>query len=119
QVEPIADLPLSFVDAEELLDGPVIAENASTIVTVADDSQQFSAGGDSSANSSRTITNGAETSSDGWFGLSAGQTAAVLGGVILGGVAINAIANSMDDGDDDFYPVYDVFPLIQQHQSNW
>ncbi|KOR28989.1 hypothetical protein TI03_03445, partial [Achromatium sp. WMS1] len=38
QVEPIADLPLSFVDAEELLDGPVIAENASTIVTVADDS---------------------------------------------------------------------------------
>ncbi|KOR28894.1 hypothetical protein TI03_03650, partial [Achromatium sp. WMS1] len=101
QVEPIADLPLSFVDAEELLDGPVIAENASTIVTVADDSQQFSAGGDSSANSSQTITNGAETSSDGWFGLSAGQTAAVLGGVILGGVAINAIANSMDDGDDN------------------
>ncbi|KOR28686.1 hypothetical protein TI05_16460, partial [Achromatium sp. WMS3] len=41
------------------------------------------------------------TTDNGWFGLTEGQTAALIGGVILGGVAINAAVNSFGGDDDD------------------
>ncbi|KOR32445.1 hypothetical protein TI05_07190, partial [Achromatium sp. WMS3] len=82
-------------------DTPLLAQAEQQPNATNDVDSAFDADGSKPADSAPETT----TTDNGWFGLTEGQTAALIGGVILGGVAINAGINSFSGGGDDDAPV--------------